>query len=269
MVFPDFALARRLERHEAWSSCAHARTQQALFPETGATCQAVAGVHAVFCGVKSPLSFVYNWGFQGPVAAADLDAVEAFYGSRQLPARIRVSPLTDPAALAALAARRYTVYDFMNVYVRPLAAGTSAPITAPGVRIAVATAEEASRWFALDGADGDWAEPDGLAFMTIRTTLKAGAQLYLAWVDGQPAAAGALEMHDGVAALMAGGTLPAYRQRGLHTALLHARLAAGLAAGCDLALVHTTPGTASQNNVLRAGFQLVYTTVTLASAGSA
>ena len=37
------------------------------------------------------------------------------------------------------------------------------------------------------------------------------------------------------AALMAADTLPAYRKRGLHTLLLHARLAAATAAGCDLA----------------------------------
>ena len=86
-----------------------------------------------------------------------------------------------------------------------------------------------------------------------------------AWIDGQPAGGGALEIHDGVAALMAADTLPAYRKRGLHTLLLHARLAAATAAGCDLALVHTAPGSASQNNVLRAGFQLAYTALTLVS----
>jgi GNAT superfamily N-acetyltransferase len=68
---------------------------------------------------------------------------------------------------------------------------------------------------------------------------------------------------------MAADTLPAFRKRGLHTALLHARLAAAVAAGCDLALVHTTPGAVSQNNALRAGFQLVYTAIAMvSSAGS-
>ena len=35
VLFPDFALARRLEFHEAWSSSEHARTQARLYPETG------------------------------------------------------------------------------------------------------------------------------------------------------------------------------------------------------------------------------------------
>ena len=63
---------------------------------------------------------------------------------------------------------------------------------------------------------------------------------------------------------MAAETLTAYRHQGIHTLLLQARLAAAVEAGCDLALVHTRPGAASQRNVLRAGFQLVYTDVTLA-----
>ena len=37
----------------------------------------------------------------------------------------------------------------------------------------------------------------------------------------------------------------------------------GFARGCNLALVQTTPGSASQRNVARCGFQLAYTKVTM------
>jgi GNAT superfamily N-acetyltransferase len=66
---------------------------------------------------------------------------------------------------------------------------------------------------------------------------------------------------------MAADTLPAFRSRGIHTALVHARLAAAREAGCDLAMVHTRPGAVSQRNILRAGFQLAYTLGTLLSPG--
>ena len=36
MLFPDLALARRLEFHEAWSSSEHVRMQAQLYPETHA-----------------------------------------------------------------------------------------------------------------------------------------------------------------------------------------------------------------------------------------
>ena len=145
----------------------------------------------------------------------------------------------------------------MNVFARSLDGLDGDQPALSGVRVGIAPAEEARGWFERYGADGDWAEPDGVAFMTIRTAQKADTQLFLAWIDGQPAGGGALEIHDGVAALMAADTLPAYRKRGLHTLLLHARLAAATAAGCDLALVHTAPS-ASQNNAA-GGLQLACT----------
>ncbi len=48
---------------------------------------------------------------------------------------------------------------------------------------------------------------------------------------------------------------------GLHTALLSARLAA--AAGCDVAVIITQPGSKSQQNAQRQGFDLLYTRAVL------
>ena len=259
MLFPDLALAQRLESHEAWSSSEHARTQAQLYPETNAVARPLDGGAVVFCGVKSPLSQVYGWGLSGPVSAAELDMIEAFYSDRELRPQIRVCPFADPSLLYLLGERGYVTQDYMNVYARQVGPPASEPSSVSGLRIQIATADEASLWFERDDAGGDWAEPDGLAFMTIRSTLKADTQLFVAWLDGQPVGGGALETHDSVAALMAASTLPAYRRRGIHTALMHTRLAAAAEAGCDLAMVHTRPGAASQRNVLRAGFQLVHT----------
>jgi GNAT superfamily N-acetyltransferase len=241
--------------------------QAQLYPQTGAVVESIGGGFAVFCGMKSPLSRVYGWGFAPPVSGANLDAAETFYRDRELPVRVRVCPLADPALLRLLGERGFAVEDFMNVYARRIER-RSEPLgeprsRVPGLSIRVATEAEARDWFMRQGAGGDWAEPDGVAFMTIRCTRKEGTQLFLAWLDGEPAGAGALEVHEGVAGLMAAGTLPAFQNRGVHTALLHARLAAAAEAGCDLAVVHTRPGAASQRNVLRAGFPLMYTVATL------
>jgi GNAT superfamily N-acetyltransferase len=267
MFFPDLALARRLEFHEAWSSREHARTQAQLHPETHAVVRPVGEGCAVFAGIKSPLSQVYGCGLSGPVSAADLDRIEAFYGERELRPRIRMCPFADPSLLRLLGERGYVLRDHMNVYARQVVGLVGDPPSVSGMRIRTATPDEARRWFEREGSGGDWAEPDGLAFMTIRSTLKSDTRLFLAWLSGQPVGGGALETHHGVAALMAAGTRPAYRKRGIHTALLHARLAAAAEAGCDLAMVHTRPGAVSQRNVLRAGFQLVYTVHTMAPMG--
>ena len=260
---PDLALTQRLESHEAWSSCAHARVQARLYPETGATSLPFAGGHAVYCG-RSPLTQVYGAGLSGPVRAADLDAVEAFYRDRGSAVRLRLCPLADRSLLDLLGERSYRVQDFMNVYARQVRDADAAPPIPPTFDIRVATMAESTAWFERTGAQGDWAEPDGVAFMDIRCTIKPGARLFLAWRDGAPIGGGAIEIHDGMAALMAAETLPAFRRQGVQTALLRARLAAAVEAGCDVAMVHTRPGAASQRNVLRAGFQVAYTVVEMA-----
>ena len=265
VFFPDLTLARRLEFHEAWSSAEHARTQARLYPETGAVSLPLTGGCLVFCGIKSPLSQVVGWGLSGPVLATDLSRIETFYTSRGTRPRVRVCPLADPSLLRLLGERRYILQGQMNVYARPIDALKDESPALPGVSIGVATPDQARLWFELEGASGDWAEPDGLVFMLIRCTLKSETRLFLAWRNGQPVGGGALETHNGVAALMAAGTLPAFRNQGIHTALLRARLLAAVEAGCDLAMVHTRPGAVSQRNVLRAGFQLVYTVDTMAS----
>jgi ribosomal protein S18 acetylase RimI-like enzyme len=67
-----------------------------------------------------------------------------------------------------------------------------------------------------------------------------------------------MRLCDGVAQMAGAGTLPAFRRRGVQTSLLSARLAAAAAAGSDLAVVTVQPGSKSQENVQRHGFQLLY-----------
>ena len=58
-------------------------------------------------------------------------------------------------------------------------------------------------------------------------------------------------------------TAPAHRRRGVQTALLSARLADAAAAGCDVAVITTQPGSKSQQNAQRRGFDLLYTRAVL------
>ena len=61
------------------------------------------------------------------------------------------------------------------------------------------------------------------------------------------------------AQLMAEASRAARRRRGIQTALLAARLTDAAAAGCYVAVVTTQPGSKSQQNVQRRGFDLLYT----------
>jgi GNAT superfamily N-acetyltransferase len=54
-------------------------------------------------------------------------------------------------------------------------------------------------------------------------------------------------------------TLPAHRRHGVQSALLATRLERAGRAGCDVAVVTTQPGSKSQENVQKHGFELLYT----------
>jgi N-acetylglutamate synthase-like GNAT family acetyltransferase len=81
---------------------------------------------------------------------------------------------------------------------------------------------------------------------------------YLARIDGLAVGEAALHVDDRLALLAGSGTLPAYRGRGVQKALVQRRLHDARDAGCDFAVVVTAPGTRSQDNVMRRGFELLY-----------
>ena len=81
---------------------------------------------------------------------------------------------------------------------------------------------------------------------------------WLARVDDRIAGGGALVIHDRLALICGDGTLPEFRSQGVQTALLRARLDRAQEAGCDLAVICTQPGSSSQRNAERQGFQVVY-----------
>ncbi len=68
-----------------------------------------------------------------------------------------------------------------------------------------------------------------------------------------------LHVADGAASVTNGLTVPALRNRGCQTALLHRRIAYAALMGCDLLVSQCPPGGSSQRNQLRAGFQLAGT----------
>ena len=90
-----------------------------------------------------------------------------------------------------------------------------------------------------------------------------GAICYLASVDGETAAGAALTIRGGLATLCADGTIARFRRRGLQSEIIAARLNEAAAQGCDLATASTLPGSQSQRNYERLGFQVAYTKVTL------
>ena len=90
-------------------------------------------------------------------------------------------------------------------------------------------------------------------------TSGAGFVLYAATRGGEVAGGGSLCISERVAQLAGAATRPAHRRHGVQTALLAARLSRATKDGCDVAVITTQPGSKSQENAQRQGFDLLYT----------
>jgi GNAT superfamily N-acetyltransferase len=255
LIFADCALARRIE----WSEARNARDCAAR--RSGSAMLEAGGGIAVFLGAESPLTHAVGVGLNGPVREAELAGIEAFFRSRGAPVTLELSPLADVSIFQALNERGYRIAEFNNVMVRRLA-GYEIALTP---RVSRALAGESDLWAHTLGhgffEKPELTEPE----MDIGRDLFAmpGAICYLACVDGETTAGAALVIRDGLATLCADGTIAAFRRRGLQSELILARLNEAAAQGCDLATASTLPGSQSQRNYERVGFQVAYTKVTL------
>ena len=256
MTFADASLARRIESAEA----ANARGCTAIYPTTAAL--EVAGGWAIFAGADSPLTNAVGIGLNGAVGEAEIDALEAFFQRRGAGVTIDLCPLADPGLLDALCQRGYRPTGFNNVLVKRLAGME----TAYTPRTRRARPDEADLWAHTVGR-GFFERPDlSMEEMDVGRAIFAmpGAACYLAAADnGEPAGGAASAIYDGLATLFADSTITRFRCLGLHRELIAARLNDAVGQGCDLATASTEPGTTSQRNYERMGFEVVYTKVTL------
>lgn len=133
-------------------------------------------------------------------------------------------------------------------------AGPPASLPSDGVR--EVGADEAEL-FAAILSDGNGAPPDARPAVA-RWAGEPGWRLYIAELDGVPAAAAAVTLDGPRAYLAAASTLPAFRGRGCQTALIRRRLADAAAAGCTEAC-SLTAEPVSRRNLERCGLELAYT----------
>jgi GNAT superfamily N-acetyltransferase len=265
----DLALARRLEMAHTWRSVRYAHARQELHPALPVGVEPLAGGYLIYTGDGMPLNHAVGLGVHGPVGAADLDLVEQFYRRRNLPPRIDVCPLADGSLLELLSSRGYRLEKFYSVLLYPLSEPASsepgAPESAPAaIRVSQASPEDAGLWLKTVAQGFEETDVPTQAMLDILAPnfYTSHAACFFAWIDGQPAGGGGMYVHEGVAEFGGASTRPEFRRRGVQTALLHARLAAARAQGCDLAMVLTSPGSASQRNIERVGFRLAYTKAT-------
>ncbi len=251
-------LALLLEATEVAASEAAIGAIKDSAPLSGATSFPAAGGRALFFGAGSPLSQALSLGLRGPVARAGLDELEAFFSARSAPVVISLCPYADPSLMAVLARRSYRITHFENTLARELRAEDW--VTMPsGVR--PATPLDAVHWSKMvTEGFSDTGESDPATAELFQCLFAAGgATPYYAYSEGEPGGGGVVGIWGGAAMLYGDSTLTRFRGRGLQSALIRARLRKALDAGCGWAFACTMPGSISQRNYERAGFQVAYT----------
>ena len=260
LPFADIELARRIERAEGSANASFVETHAKLNPETIACWQEFGGTYAMFDGPASPVTQTFGLNVFETATDAQLEQIEIFYTERGAPVFHEVSPLGEQSSMGLLHERGYRPVELSTILVQPLASFKERP--ASDTLICRLPHEgEATAW--CDASAAGWDEfsefKEIIRSLAVVNFHKPDQICVTAEREGQIIATGAMFIHEGIALLAGASTVPEFRNLGAQNALLDYRLRLATEHGCDLALMATLPGSASQRNAERNGFRTVYT----------
>jgi GNAT superfamily N-acetyltransferase len=263
----DLALARRIELAEAHAAVDCAEALERMRPGGVSAVERIAGGFAIYCGAGSPVTQAVGLGLDGAVSEEEFDRLEEFYRSRNEAVRVETCPLVDASLIRHFGERAYRVTEFSNVMALPLC-GVSSPVgegpsPPAGLTMERIGKDQIDLWTLTvsQGFSENFPVTQEILEVMKMFALGASVQCYLARVDGAVAGGATLALRAGVAGLFGASTLPAFRNRGVQTALLKERLRRAMTENCDLAVCIAQPGSSSHRNVVRQGFSVLYTRV--------
>ncbi len=271
-IFGSKQCAQRVESLQARNQCDYAETHAKL----GYTshCEILAFEHgaALFAGADSPLTQSFGLGFEDFSATKPertyssnvevIEAVEEFYFQRDVAVYIELANLADSEFSTALGEREYKVCEYSHVLGLSLNSEHDFSQTAHECyrveeHVLNNAGESLSAGF-LEFNRGEAEIPPQFLELFQISMRTHGSSLFAVDVEGEIAGAGGITLLDGVAMLSGASTQPKYRNHGVQKALIHKRLAFAREQGCDLAVVSTAPGTVSQENMQKIGFEILY-----------
>jgi ribosomal protein S18 acetylase RimI-like enzyme len=246
--FSDETLARRLEEIGD-------RFMLDWLEGTGAQLARFGAATAAADSSRPELDFVNRVYGLWPEDADQIAGIAGFYRERSVRGWVELAPsMRFERLAAALAEERAAQIGFHTMLVGPAVARTSADVHVESADDPELFADVLLRGHGVpEGARTR--DRDSVA----RWKDTQGWRLYVARVDGEPAGAALLTLDEDFGYLANASTLPEFRNRGVQTALIAARIADAAAAGADSVSSQAEFGSASQRNLERAGLRVAYT----------
>lgn len=267
-MFVSSELAASIEAAEATFLADIIAGAQLRRPKLDAWSERIAGGCAGYAGPDVPVNKISGLGFGGVPDAEQLSAIEARYHERNASVVAEVATYADPETFAVLSERGYRLTAFEDVV--GIALPSAGGARADAVQLeTVATGEVREPWFECliegfsvpdtQGVVSPEDFPRDLVLEIMRDLASVeDLTAYLARIEGEVAGGGALRTHGKIAHLCGASTLPAFRRRGVQTTLVTERLRAAASAGSEIAVTVTQPGSKSQENMKRQGFELLF-----------
>ncbi len=263
-IIVDPLLSDRLEQTEGLAGTRFAEARSRISPEVNSCWQQMAGAYAIYDGPQSPLTQSFRLGLGAEVLSSDLAEIEDFFRSRGAPVFHEVSPLAPPTLIAILNERGYRPIEFTAVMCMRVEEGLRRPPrTDSPISVRRMEQRESDRWAQTSVAG--WSEyPEFSSFLMQMGRVFAhaeGATPFFAELHGEPIGTGVICISNKIALIAGASTIPKARKQGAQNALLHARLQFAADQGCEYVMMCAAPGSASQRNAQRNGFQIAYTRI--------
>lgn len=245
-----------------------AQALQAIRPDESYATYDIANTTTIRCPPEpdGKMNHTVGFGMSGPVTASDLLAIE-----REPPngfPELYVNEYAHDSAWDVIEKEGYTEIRSISHFARDLSQDTALQQIFGDVVISTVPHDQNSDFVAasVDGfRDGD-RRPSLLALLaeSAARRTRTDTTLFFATVNGSLAGSAALacmtvdDEGTKIGNLYIDSTLPAFRGKGVHQALLQARLQAAKGAGCKYVIATARVGSGSARNIEKAGLQRVF-----------
>lgn len=268
-IFSNKELALKLENSVASYKIEFISTQNKLNNNDLSTYKKFGSGYAIFANGYPSISVALGLGLTGKVYEDEIIRLEGFFKENKSSVKIDVSHLADMSLTQILMNRGYRISDYTTMLIKPLSGKDI--YKEPADNHIQQVSEDNIDVFAKTVTKG-FLENSDASDSSIYTKEvidssdniskiffhQPNTACFTAYRNNEPVGGGGMVINKDTVFFIGTSTLPEYRNLGIQTDLLKRRLNYSIFKGCNLAMTITFPGSVSQHNVEKLGFQVVY-----------